>query len=54
MNGKKAKQLRRQTTGDPDLSGRLFAREGNLDTVRHHPHSRRAQYQQAKKRRDYD
>lgn len=65
MNGKKAKQLRRQVTGDPDMEGRIFVRKKVVacDIVTHeeyvdpksmttmilHPHSFRAQYQQAKK-----
>ena len=65
MNGKKAKALRRKVTGDPDLSGRMFyhrrvvgcdvqTKEEITDqkaakTLFNHPHSQRAQYQQAKK-----
>lgn len=65
MNGKKAKALRRKTTGDPDLAGRKFyhRRVVACDLLTHqeivdpraakslfnHPHSQRAQYQQAKK-----
>lgn len=65
MNGKKAKVLRRTVTGDPDLAGKLFhhrrviasdmiTRQEIIDpkaakTLFHHPHSRRAQYKQAKK-----
>ncbi len=49
MRGKKAKALRRKVTGDPDMEGRMFAREGTLDTHRLHPNSFRAQYKMAKK-----
>ncbi|MEW6186182.1 MAG: hypothetical protein AB1585_10640 [Thermodesulfobacteriota bacterium] len=50
MNGKKARALRKQACGDPDLNGRLFAKEGNLETVLHHPQSFRGQYREAKKK----
>jgi len=49
MNGKKSKRLRRMVAGDPDMEGRVFAKEGNLDTWRLHPTSMRVQYQAAKK-----
>jgi len=49
MNGKKAKKLRRMVTGDPDMTGRLFARGVNFTTHLVHPSSFRAQYQAAKK-----
>ena len=63
MNGKRAKKLRRSVTGDPDMKGRFFARtkvikepDGtervdpkSLRTFMLHPHSERAQYQEAKK-----
>jgi len=65
MRGKKAKQLRRQVTGDPDMEGRLFVRKKvaacdwltheeivdrkSLTTWMLHPTSFRAQYQMAKK-----
>ena len=66
MNGKKAKHLRRSTTGDPDLEGRIFYRRRVIacdlethqeivdprsrTTIILHPNSPRAQYQQAKRR----
>ena len=64
MNGKKAKKLRRQVTGDPDMKGRFFARtrvikedDGtervdpkSLRTFILHPHSERAQYRELKRR----
>ena len=67
MNGKKAKRLRRRVAGDPDMDGRLFARQKviacdiithqdivdpkSLRTFLNHPDSYRAQYKQAKKGR---
>lgn len=49
MNNRKAKHLRRSTTGDPDYTGRLFAREENTKTFILHPLAPRAQYREAKK-----
>lgn len=65
MNGKKAKALRRKVTGDPDVEGKFFihrrvvasdiqTHQEIIDpkaakTLFHHPHSKRAQYQMAKK-----
>jgi hypothetical protein len=64
MNGRKAKKLRRSVTGDPDLAGRMFCHRRVIasdlktkaeivdpvaKTLFNHPHSERAQYQQAKK-----
>ena len=49
MNGRKAKELRRKVTGDPDLKGRLFALTENQSTYLVHPDSERGQYKQAKK-----
>lgn len=49
MNNRKAKHLRRNTTGDPDYSGRLFAREENVKTWILHPLDPRKQYREAKR-----
>ena len=49
MNNRKAKHLRRTTTGDPDYAGRLFATETNLKTWTLHPLDPRKQYQEAKR-----
>lgn len=49
MNGKKAKRLRRNIAGDPDMDGRVFAKGENHTTWLLHPSSYRAQYQMAKK-----
>ena len=50
-NGKKAKRLRRQVTGDPDMDGRTFAKRDNITTWMLHPHSERAQYRELKRRK---
>jgi hypothetical protein len=49
MNNRRAKHLRRMATGDPDYSGRIFAREENTKTWMLHPLDPRKQYQEAKK-----
>lgn len=49
MNSKKAKQLRRQVAGDPDMVGRVFADKDNVTTHLLHPTSHRKQYQLAKR-----
>lgn len=49
MNNRRAKQLRRMVTGDPDYTGRTFAREENLTTWMLHPLDPRKQYQEAKR-----
>lgn len=48
MNGKKAKKLRKQVTGDPDMVGRMFAVDTNFTTHHLHPSSERAQYKKMK------
>ena len=42
MSGKRAKALRRRVTGDPDMTGRTFAKRDNVTTWQNHPHSFRA------------
>lgn len=49
MNGRKAKELRRKAAGDPDMTGRVFAKGTNFTTYLLHPMSYRKQYQEAKK-----
>ena len=49
MNNRKAKHLRRITTGDPDYAGRVFALEENTKTWILHPLDPRKQYQEAKR-----
>jgi len=49
MNCRKAKALRRAVTGDPDLKGRIYAKQDNQGTYLVHPQSERGQYKQAKK-----
>jgi len=52
MNNRRAKRLRRMVTGDPDVEGRIFARDENMATWILHPLSKRRQYQEAKRRKN--
>ena len=51
MNGRKVKALRKQVTGDPDYTGRMFHTAENETTQVLWPQSFRKQYREAKKQR---